>query len=79
MGRAVDEKIADSFVSMIQAQERARQEQYQTQSGGIVEQTPDVGTLATKQIEEKFALEQRVQSAANAAGIIDNLVKGLAR
>lgn len=79
LGRAVDEKIADSFVSMIQAQERARQEQYQMQSGGVVQQSPDVGTLATKQIEEKFALEQRVQSAANAAGIIDNLVKGLAR
>lgn len=79
LGRAVDDKIADSFVSMIQAQQRAQQEQYQTQSGGVVEQTPDVAVMAQKQIESQFAVEQRVQNAANAASIIDNLVKGLAR
>lgn len=79
LGRAVDDKLADSFVNMVQAEERARQQQYQTQSGGVVEQAPDVATMAQQQIESKFAVEQRVQNAANAASIIDNLVKGLAR
>lgn len=79
LGRAVDDKIADSFVSMVQAQQRAQQEQYQTQSGGVVQETANVATLAEQQIQSKFEVEQRVQSAANAAGIIDRLVKGLAR
>ena len=79
LGRTVDDKIADSFVSMIQAQERAQAEQVNTQSGGVVQQTPDVAVMAQKTIEDKFAVEQRVQNAANAASIIDRMVKGLAR
>lgn len=79
LGRAVDDKIADAFVGMVQAQQRAQQEQYQAQSGGVVQETANVATLAEQQIQSKFEVEQRVQSAANAAGIIDRLVKGLAR
>lgn len=79
LGRDVDEKIADAFVNSIQSQERAQAQQAATQSGGFIEQTPNVEVMAQKAIEDKFAVEQRVQNAANAAGMIDSMIKGLAR
>lgn len=79
LGRDVDDKIADAFAASIQAQQVAQQRQFDTQSGGMVEQPADIATMAEQKIENQFGQELRVQNAANAANIIDNLVKGLAR
>ena len=79
LGRDVDDKIAEAFAASIQAQQVAQQRQFDTQSGGMVEQPADIATMAEQKIEDRFGQEVRVQNAANAANIIDNLVKGLAR
>jgi hypothetical protein len=40
---------------------------------------PDAGVSAEKMIERQFGQEVRVQNAVNFGGIMDQMIKGLAR
>jgi len=79
LGRAIDDNVAEQFVQSFQNQQIQQQMQMDTQSGGVVAQTPDAGVAAEKMIERKFGEEVRVQNAVNFGGIMDQMIKGLAR
>jgi hypothetical protein len=79
LGRAIDDNVAEQFVQSFQNQQLQQQTQLETQSGGVVAQAPDAGVAAEKMIERKFGEEVRVQSAVNFGGIMDQMIKGLAR
>jgi hypothetical protein len=79
LGRAIDDNVAEQFVQSFQNQQIRQQTQMDTQSGGVVTQTPDAGVSAEKMIEQKFGEEVRVQNAANFGNIMDQMIKGLAR
>lgn len=79
LGRTVDDNVANQFVQSFQNQQIATQTKMATQSGGVVAQTPDAGVSAEKMIEQKFGEEVRVQNAVNFGGIMDQMIKGLAR
>ena len=79
LGRAIDDNVAEQFVQSFQNQQIQQQTQLATQSGGVVAQAPDAGVAAEKMIERKFGEEVRVQNAVNFGGIMDKMIKGLAR
>jgi hypothetical protein len=79
LGRTVDDNVANQFVQSFQNQQIATQTKMDTQSGGVVTQTPDAGVSAEKMIESQFGEEVRVQNAANFGNIMDQMIKGLAR
>jgi hypothetical protein len=79
LGRTVDDDVANQFVQSFQNQQVRQQTQMATQSGGVVAQAPDAGVSAEKMIEQKFGQEVRVQNAVNFGGIMDQMIKGLAR
>jgi hypothetical protein len=79
LGRAIDDNVAEQFVQSFQNQQIQQQTQLETQSGGVVAQAPDAGVAAEKMIERKFGEEVRVQNAVNFGGIMDQMIKGLAR
>jgi hypothetical protein len=79
LGRAIDDNVAEQFVQSFQNQQIQQQQQMDTQSGGVVAQAPDAGVAAEKMIERKFGEEVRVQNAVNFGGIMDQMIKGLAR
>jgi hypothetical protein len=79
LGRAIDDKLADHFVSTFQNQQVQQQAQVASKSGGVVVQAPDAGVSAQKMIEQKYGQEVRVQNAANFGNIMDQMIKGLAR
>jgi hypothetical protein len=79
LGRAIDDNVAEQFVQSFQNQQIQQQTQMDTQSGGVVAQAPDAGVAAEKMIERKFGEEVRVQNAVNFGGIMDQMIKGLAR
>lgn len=79
LGRAIDDNVAEQFVQSFQNQQLQQQTQLETQSGGVVAQAPDAGVAAEKMIERKFGEEVRVQNAVNFGGIMDQMIKGLAR
>lgn len=79
LGRAIDDNVAEQFVQSFQNQQIQQQTQLATQSGGVVVQAPDAGVAAEKMIERQFGQEVRVQNAVNFGGIMDQMIKGLAR
>ena len=79
LGRAIDDNVAEQFVQSFQNQQLQQQTQLETQSGGVVAQAPDAGVAAEKMIQRKFGEEVRVQNAVNFGGIMDKMIKGLAR
>lgn len=79
LGRAIDDNVAEQFVQSFQNQQLQQQTQLETQSGGVVAQAPDAGVAAEKMIERRFGEEVRVQNAVNFGGIMDQMIKGLAR
>ena len=79
LGQAIDDNVAEQFVQSFQNQQLQQQTQLETQSGGVVAQAPDAGVAAEKMIERRFGEEVRVQNAVNFGGIMDQMIKGLAR
>ena len=79
LGRTLDDKFAEQFVTSFQNQQIEQQTQMDTQSGGVVAQAPDAGVSAESMIEQKFGQEVRVQNAVNFGNIMDQMIKGLAR
>ena len=79
LGQAIDDNVAEQFVQSFQNQQIQQQTQLATQSGEVVAQAPDAGVAAEKMIERKFGEEVRVQNAVNFGGIMDKMIKGLAR
>lgn len=79
LGRAIDDNVAEQFVQSFQNQQLQQQTRLEAQSGGVVAQAPDAGVAAEKMIEQKFGEEVRVQNAVNFGGIMDQMIKGLAR
>jgi hypothetical protein len=79
LGRTLDDKFAEQFVTSFQNQQVQQQTQMDTQSGGVVVQAPDAGVSAENMIEQKFGQEVRVQNAVNFGNIMDQMIKGLAR
>lgn len=70
LGRNVDEATMERFVQAVQAEER--------RSAYGSTQAADIGVQAEEQIKEEFAVEERASRMADFAGVMDQMIKGLA-
>jgi hypothetical protein len=70
LGRSVDDVTAQRFVDAVQAEER------RSAYGGS--QAADMGVQAEEQIKQQFAAEERASRMADFAGVMDQMIKGLA-
>jgi hypothetical protein len=70
LGRNVDDVTAQRFIDAVQADER------RAAYGGS--QAADMGVQAEQQIKEQFAAEERSSRMADFAGVMDQMIKGLA-
>lgn len=70
LGRNVDDVTAQRFIDAVHAEER------RSAYGGS--QAADMGVQAAEQIKEQFAAEERSSRMADFAGVMDQMIKGLA-
>jgi hypothetical protein len=70
LGRSVDDATTQKFIDAVQAEER------RAAYGGS--QAADMGVQAAEQIKEQFAAEERSSRMADFAGVMDQMIKGLA-